>query len=120
MSMGVHKTRGYPFYCDTDITNSLLRNLLRFRTGQVAFTSDIEQTFHSVVVREDHRDFLQFFWYKDNNPDNEVIEYRMTVHVFGNTSSPAVATYGLMKTATIGELQHGNDAREFVESDFYV
>ena len=61
-----------------------------------------------------------FFGYKDNNPDNEVIEFRMTVHVFGNTSSPAVATYGLMKTATIGELQHGHDAREFVESDSYV
>ncbi len=103
-----------------DMTNSLLGILLRFRTGQVAFMSDIEQMFHSFVVREDHRDFLRFFWYKDNNPNNEVIEYRMTVHVFGNTSSPAVATYGLRKTATIGELQHGHDAREFVEKDFYV
>lgn len=103
-----------------DLTNSLLGVLLRFRRGPIALMTDIEQMFHAFHVREDHRDFLRFFWYKDNNPEEEVIEYRMKVHLFGNTSSPAIATCGLRKTALDGEQEYGSDAREFVEKDFYV
>ena len=44
----------------------------------------------------------------------------MKVHLFGNTSSPAVATYGLRKTALVEEVKFAADAREFVENDFYV
>jgi hypothetical protein len=66
--------------------------------------------FHSFMVR--------FFWHKDN--PEEVIEYRMKVHLFGNTSTPAIATCTLRKTALIGQPEYGPDAREFVEKDFYV
>lgn len=44
-----------------DLTNSLLGILIRFRQDPVAFMADIEQMFHSFVVREDHRDLLRFF-----------------------------------------------------------
>ena len=71
--------------------------------------TDIEQMFHSFIVSEDHRDFLRFFWYKDNSPDQEVIEYRMKVHLFGNTSSPAIATCGLRKTALDGDSEEAID-----------
>ena len=103
-----------------DLTNSLLGILIRFRQDPVAFMADIEQMFHSFVVREDHRDLLRFFWYKDNNPDGEPTEYRMKVHVFGNTSSPAVATFCLRKTAEVGEPLFGSDAKDFVHKNFYV
>ena len=106
--------------CGLDFTNSLLGVLLRFHQKPTAFMADIEQMFHSFVVKEENRDFLRFLWYKGNDPDGEVIEYRMKVHLFGNTSSPAVATFGLRKTAQVGEAQFGFDAREFVERDFYV
>ena len=82
--------------------------------------TDIEQMFHSFAVREDHRDFLRFLWYNNNDPDGAVAEYRMTVHTFGNTSSPAIATFGLRKTAEVGEPEFGSDAKEFVDNDFYV
>ena len=59
-----------------DITNSLLGVLLRFRQNPTAFMANIEQMFHSFVVKEEHRDFLRFLWYKGNDPDGEVIEYR--------------------------------------------
>lgn len=72
-----------------DLTNSLLGILIRFRQNPVAFMADIEQMFYSFLVQKEHRDLLRFFWYKDNNPDGELIEYCMKVHVFGNTSSPA-------------------------------
>ncbi|KAM4048607.1 uncharacterized protein ACNLHF_011410 [Anomaloglossus baeobatrachus] len=76
--------------------------------------------FHCFLVREDHRNFLRFLWYKDNDTNKEMVEYRMRVHVFGNSPSPAVATYGLRRTALEGESEYGTDARGFVEKDFYV
>lgn len=65
--------------------------------------------FYSFYVKEEHRDFLRFLWYRNNNPEDEFIEYRMRMHVFGNTPSPAVATYGLREavknvTKTSGNL----------------
>ena len=72
--------------------------------------ADIQQMFHSFFIKEDHRDFLRFFWYEGNNPDGQITEFRMKVHLFGNTSSPAVATYGLRKTALVEEVKFGADA----------
>ena len=103
-----------------DLTNSLIGILLRFRTGPVAFTVDIEQMFHAFFVNAQYRDFQRFFWYKEDDPHKEVIEYRMKVHLFGNTSLPAVATTALRLTARTEERNYGTDAREFIERDFYV
>ncbi|KAK3742103.1 hypothetical protein QZH41_020261, partial [Actinostola sp. cb2023] len=103
-----------------DLTNSLLGVLLRFRQNPVAVVADIEQMFHSFKVKKEHRDFLKFLWYKDNDPHGDIAEYRMKVHIFGNTSSPAVANYGLRKTAEIGEAEFGSDAKISVERNFYV
>jgi len=103
-----------------DLNNSLLGVLLRFRREPVAVIADIEQMFHSFIVREDHRDFLRFLWFKDNKPSNEIVKYRMKVHVFGNSPSPAVAIYGLRHAAQYGGNEYGTDAKHFVERDFYV
>ena len=103
-----------------DLTNNLLGILLRFRQDTVAFVADFEQMFHSFLVQEQHRDLLRFFWYKNNDPNEELTEYRMKVHVFGNTSSRAVATFCLRKTAEVGEQEFGSDAKDFVYNNFYV
>ncbi|XP_061910680.1 uncharacterized protein LOC133654376 [Entelurus aequoreus] len=44
----------------------------------------------------------------------------MTVHVFGNSPSPAVAIYGLRRAAEEGEREHGTDAKQFIMRNFYV
>ena len=44
----------------------------------------------------------------------------MKVLVFGNTSSPAVATLCLRKTAEVGEQEFGSDAKDFVYNNFYI
>ena len=101
-----------------NITNNLLGILLRFRMDKCAISADIERMFYSFYVNEDHRDYLRFFWYKDNDPSSDLIEYRMCVHVFGNTPSPAVATYmyGLRKT-----VEHSDhDVKNYVTRNFYV
>lgn len=103
-----------------NLNNTLIGVLLRFRREQIAATADIEQMFYGFKVREDHRHFLRFLWHKDNDPDKDTIDYWMTVHVFGNSPSPAVATYGLRRAAEQGELEYGSDAKEFVFRNFYV
>ena len=99
-----------------DMMNNLLGILLRFRQEAVAVAADVEQMFYNFKVKTEQRDYLRFFWYKDNNPDLEFIEYRMTVHIFGNTPSPAIATYGLRKSVE----NASPEVRHFIENNFYV
>ena len=103
-----------------DMTNSLLGVLLRFRKEPIAVTADIEQMFHCFMVTKNHRNFLRFFWYRNNDLTRDIIEYRMRVHLFGNSPSPAVASYGLRRSAKDGELEFGSDVVDFVENNFYV
>ena len=102
-----------------DQMNILLGVLVRFRWENVAVMCNVEQMFHYFHVNPEHRDFLRFLWFKDNDPLKEVIEYRMIVHLFGNGPSPAVATFGLRKTADVGEEEFSAAAKEFVHRDFY-
>jgi len=103
-----------------DLNNGLLGVLIRFHQDPVAFMADIKQMFHLFLVDKRHRDLLRFFWYQDNDPAKSLTEYRMRVHVFGNTSSPEAATYGLRETAEVGESEFGSDAKELVDKNFYV
>lgn len=103
-----------------DLNNSLLGVLIHFRREKVAFTTDIQQMFHCFRVREDHRNCLRFLWYRDNNLSKDIVEYRMNVYIFGNSPSPAVAIYGLMRAAQEGARKHGADTLRFVERHFYV
>ncbi|XP_061170421.1 uncharacterized protein LOC133179742 [Saccostrea echinata] len=103
-----------------DLTNSLLGVLMRFRQDTVAVMTDVEQMFYCFRVQEEHRDYLRFLWYRNNNPEEDLAEYKMKVHVFGNSPSPAVATYGLRKVAEISSKAFGEDVKLFVERDFYV
>ena len=50
----------------------------------------------------------------------EIVEYRITAHLFGATSSPSVADFALKKAADDHENLHGSDAANFIRTDFYV
>ncbi|XP_062610110.1 uncharacterized protein LOC134271902 [Saccostrea cucullata] len=99
-----------------DSSNSLQGILMRFRKDKIAITADVEQMFHNFRVCEPHRDYLRFIWHEENNVEKPLTDYRMTVHVFGNSPSPAVATYGLRKSVTNAD----DDVRSFVNRNFYV
>ena len=103
-----------------DLNNSLLGVLIRFRKEPVAVMADIQQMFYNFYVREDHRDYLRFIWFEDNDLLKEPIDYRMNVHVFGNKPSPSVAIGLLAKAAEEGAAQYGKDAANFVKRNFYV
>ncbi|KAL0148594.1 hypothetical protein M9458_056141 [Cirrhinus mrigala] len=100
--------------------NSLVGVLLRFRKEPVAITAGIQQMFHCFLVHEDCRDVLCLIWYKDNDSEKEVVDYRMRVQMFGNSPSPTVAIYGLCRVAQEGQDEFGTDVRHFVERDFYM
>ncbi|KAK3088641.1 hypothetical protein FSP39_021780 [Pinctada imbricata] len=99
-----------------DISNDLRGILLRFRRERIAMTADVEQMFHNFRVREDHRDYLRFLWHPMNDLNLPLEEFRMTVHVFGNRPSPAIATYGLRRSVDDAD----DDVKDFVNNDFYV
>lgn len=103
-----------------DMNNTLTGVLLRFRKEPVAITADIEQMFYCFVIREDHRDFVRFLWYEGNDPTKVIREYRMTVHVFGNSPSPAIAIYGLRRAALATQEEYSDEAKQFVLKNFYV
>ena len=103
-----------------DLMNNLLGVLMRFRQESYGVMCDIERMFYAFHVNPEHRNLLRFLWFKDNDPRQEIIDYRMTVHLFGNGPSPAVATFGMRKTAEDGEEVYGEKTREFICNNFYV
>ena len=82
-----------------ELTNQIVGVPLRFREEQIAVTGDIEAMFHQVKVPKDQCSFLEFLWWDDSSPDKEIIDYEMTAHVFGGTSSPSFSNFILRTTA---------------------
>ncbi|XP_071803595.1 uncharacterized protein [Asterias amurensis] len=102
-----------------DLTNALVGVLSRFRIHQVAIFCDIERMFHQFIVRPEDRDYLRFLWWKDGNLKREPTEYRMKVHLFGATSSPGCANYGLKYLSKKYEKEFPS-AAPFIRHHFYV
>ena len=103
-----------------NLTNSLLGVLMRFRTDEIAVIADLQQMFYCFYVHLDHRNYLRFIWHEDNDLEKGLVDFRMKVHVFGNSPSPAIATFGLRRTADIAEQSAGADVKQFIYRNFYV
>lgn len=106
-------------------TNNKLRDVLtRFREEKISFVADIESMFHAFHVIPEHRNYLRFYWFKNNDPSEKIVVHRAKVHVFGNTSSPAVATTCLRRAVCEPcndpeYAPHVKAAQEYVLSHFY-
>lgn len=103
-----------------DLINNLTGILLRwFRQHPIALMCDIEKMFHQFHVQRCDRDYLSFLWWKNGNTETQPRVHRMKVHLFGATSSPGCANYGLKYLAK--EHCHTHPVgSEFMERDFYV
>ena len=77
------------------LLNELRDVVLRFRERQIALTGDIKGMFLNFLVAKEHRRFLKFFWFKDNDPTKPLTTYIMNTHAFGLKSSPAVANLAM-------------------------
>ena len=71
-------------------------------------------------MKKEHRDLLRFLWWEDGNTVKNPVEYRMTVHLFGATSSPGCANFALKRATHVKENELGSDAANFLRRDFYV
>ena len=106
-------------YQGPDQVNRLTGVLMRFRHNAVAFSADIETMFHCFAVPESQQKSQCFFWYEDNIPGNKIVPYAARVHIFGHTSSPSVATYGLRHT-TVETGTQNTPAGQYIRRNFYV
>ncbi|KAH3795308.1 hypothetical protein DPMN_148858 [Dreissena polymorpha] len=51
--------------------------------------------FYNFYVSEEHRDYLLFLWFEDNDTQMLLVDYGMTV--FGNSTSPKLESNGIRK-----------------------
>ncbi|KAJ8410005.1 hypothetical protein AAFF_G00210460 [Aldrovandia affinis] len=103
-----------------DLTSSLVGVLMRFRQETVAVMANVEAMFHQIRVSHEDMDLFRFLWWPDGNYEQELLEHKMLVHIFGATSSPSVATFALQKCATDFEDEFGHEAAKTVKKNFYV
>lgn len=82
-----------------DLTSSLIGVVTRFRKEAVVIMADIESMFYQVRVPPEDADLLRFLWWPQGELGQEPAEFRMKVHLFGATSSPACANFALKKCA---------------------
>ena len=76
---------------------------------------DIEAMFHQVNVPD-----TQFLWWKNSDISKDIIDYEMTAHVFGGSSSPTCSNFVLRKTDMDNEELYGKDVATILETNFYV
>ena len=111
-----------PLLPGPDLANQIAGVLLRFREEPVAVTGDTEAMYIQVKMPMKQRSFLLFLWWKNTDPQNEVVDHEMTTHVFGSISFPTCSNYTLKKTAVdnVNVNKYGNEASTIVKRNFYV
>ncbi|GAA6104106.1 uncharacterized protein LOC108183667, partial [Tachysurus ichikawai] len=75
--------------------------------------------FHQFLVPPDERNYLRFSWWEDEDLEREPHEYRKAVHLFGATSSPGRANFGLKYLAEQYNSEYPS-ASSFIKKNFYV
>ena len=105
-----------------DMLNRLKHILLRFRERKVAVSGDIKGMFQNFKVNVEHRQYLRFFWWKENDPTKPLVAYQINTHAFGLKSSPSVANFALRSIAD--KIDDSSEAGQKVSnslcSNFYV
>ena len=81
---------------------------------------DIEAMFHQVKVPDGQCSFLRFLWWEDCDTNKEIIDYEMTVHVFGGASSQSCSNFALRKTASDNRDEYASDVNKNFRKIFYA
>ena len=102
------------------LTNNLMGVLIRFREEPIAIMADIEGMFHQARVSPKDCDALRFLWWKENDFSKDPEDYQMLVHLFGATSSPNCASFGLRQTADDNQEMFSKEAVRTLRRNFYV
>ncbi|XP_062533692.1 uncharacterized protein LOC134202689, partial [Armigeres subalbatus] len=100
-----------------DQLSSLPAILFRFRLYRVAISSDIQEMFHQVRIREEDKNSQRFLWRADPSMKPEV--HLMDVATFGSTCSPASAQFVKNRNAELHRQLYPEAAKAIV-NDHYV
>ncbi|XP_055501665.1 uncharacterized protein LOC129703327 [Leucoraja erinacea] len=103
-----------------DLTNSLLGVLIKFRQEPIALMADIRAMFYQVKVTGKHIDYLRFLWWPEGDVQQDLVDYRMKVHLFGAVSSPSCANFALRKTAEDNTGYFPEEVISTLKNNFYV
>jgi len=103
-----------------ELTNQLIRVLLRFRQQSVAVMADIVAMFHQVRVTPDERDVLRYLWWPNGDRSKNPETYKMNVHLFGGTWSPSCCNFALQQLAKDNENHFETVTVNTVLRNFYV
>ena len=73
-------------------------------------------------LREEYKEkrFLKFFWWEDCDISKEIIDYGMTAHVLGGSSSPSCSNFALRKKAMDNEEIYRKDVATILKRDFCI
>lgn len=82
--------------------------------------ADIEAMFQQVRVSSEDTDLLRFLWWPERNYDLDVVEHKMSVHIFSATLSPSVATFALQKCETHFADECGQEKSKTVMKNLFV
>lgn len=103
-----------------NLTSTLLGVIIRFRQEEVVIMADVEAMFHQVKVPDEDSDLLRFLWWTSGDITQNMVEYKMVVHIFGATSSPSCASFALRKCAEDNRDPANSQAVDTVLHNFYV
>lgn len=91
--------------------------LLRFRLHRVGLTADVSKMYRAIELIASDRDFHRFVW--RSQPDQTIVDYRMTRATFGVSASCFAANMAVKHNAV--QLAHKYpQAAEAVRDSFYV
>ena len=102
-----------------DFLNKLIGILTRFRQKKYTLTGDIKDFFYQIEVDPADRPALRFLWWADQNMDQTIL-LEALVHIFGGTSSPAVANFVLRHHAEEIKDKYPLIVYEAIMRAFYV
>lgn len=82
--------------------------------------ADIEAMYYQVRVPEEDTDLLRFLWWPEGDIRQDMVEYKMVVHLFGATSSPSCSNFALRKTAEDKKSGSSREAVDTILNNFNV
>ena len=105
----------------TDLLQSLIYVLLRFRQHPFAVSADIEGVFMQVEVLQFDQPSLRFFvaWGPHIIMHATYLGHQYTRHIFGPKDSPTCANYELQRKAIYNAKEYPEAAKPFLEN-FYL
>lgn len=89
-----------------------------FHQEAVAVMADVEAMFHQVKGSNEDKDLLRFLWWPGDNYEQDLVEHKLLVHIFGATSLPRVASFALHKCATDFAEECGQETAKTVLNKF--